>query len=76
MKKLFFVVFSFVFLCDNNDVVVDAEGVPHVDSEASNPANKPSTLEDKSKDNAAVDVKNEDGIENDTLKSKNAEVLK
>lgn len=76
MKKLFFVLFLSGFFCDNNDVVVDAEGVPHVDSEAaSDPANKPSTLEDKSNVQTS-DAENKDGIENDTLKSKNAEVLK
>lgn len=75
MKKLFFSLFFFGFVCSNN-VVVDAEGVPHVDSEASNPANKPSTLDDKSKESSSSKVKNKDGIENDTLKSKNAEVLK
>lgn len=75
MKKLFFVLLFFSFYCDNN-VVVDAEGELHVSNDASNPENKPSTLDDKSKVSSSEGVKNKDGIENNTLQSKNAEVLK
>lgn len=72
----------FGFFAENNNIVIDAEGEPHIDAGADNPDNKPLTLEDKSKgtkDNNAVKADeegNKDGIENDTLQSKNAEVLK
>ena len=75
MIRLFLVLFCFGFYCDNNNVVMDAEGNPHIDADATDSDKKASSLEDKVNPDEKKS-ENKDGIVNNTLKSKNADVLR
>ena len=72
MKKLFLILFCFGFFCDGNNIGIDAEGNPYIESDAEAEGNKASTLDDKSNH----EDKKDDGIIDDSLKAKNADVLK